>query len=183
MARQCTVFSIGSNNNFQFEEGVLAINPHCNVFVFDPTSEPPRVPIPGVTFHKQGLCGKGIKSFELGGTSLSCDTLPNLIAAQNKTLSVIEALKIDIDGGEWDVIKSTDWSKLRVGQLLLEIHVPGGMNARTLIEEYIARIEAGGFTLFLMEAVCHGCPGQLELGFLNRQGLRSGAGARSRHAT
>jgi hypothetical protein len=122
-----------------------------------------------IQFDKLGLCGGNATSFTFNGDVMPCKSMQGIVAENNHALKVIDVLKIDVDGGEWDFIATTDWSKLRVGQLLIEIHIPGEINAGRLIHEYIAPIEEAGFSMFFMESVCQGCPGQLEIGFLHRR--------------
>jgi hypothetical protein len=169
-AKQCLVYSFGSNNNFVFEHALLDVNPYCDVRVFDPTSSPPPDSREGrIQFDKLGLCGGNATSFKFNGDTMPCKSLQRIIANNNHALEVIDVLKIDVDGGEWDFIATTDWRQLRVGQLLMEIHIPGDVDAGRLIHDYITPIEEAGFSLFFMESVCQGCPGQLEMGFLHRR--------------
>ena len=53
----CIVYSLGSANNYQFEEALLDINPKCQIFTFDPTIEP-KIPVKlqdKLTFYKWGI--------------------------------------------------------------------------------------------------------------------------------
>ena len=49
---QSVVYSLGSNNQFDFEDSVLSAFPNTRVYTFDCTSDPPPQPIPRLTFDR-----------------------------------------------------------------------------------------------------------------------------------
>ena len=186
----CVVYSFGSNNNFAFEEHVLAVNHHCDVFVFDPTSDPPPDSSPlsrnqRLVFNRTGLCPPGRTSFTVGNKTLPCGSLAQLMTDRGH--SHIDVLKIDVDTAEWDVVLQNDWAgrggqsnassgdvhhAIRVGQLLLELHAYGRGNLPVgrVVTEFMQPLEReAGLLPWFLEPVCQGCPGQLEVGFIHPQ--------------
>lgn len=76
-------------------------------------------------------------------------------------------------GAESRTLRSTDWSRLCIGMLLLELHgnyIPKLTKTPYRIVELLSdvrRLEAAGFRLYASEAVCARCHGQAELAFIN----------------
>ena len=156
----CVVYSFGSDGNDIFEKGVLQANPNCEIHVFDPTSKP----VSDYNFHEYGLCAKG-DSFQAGGKTYPCKSLEAIFKELNHPYVTI--LKMDVEGGEWDVFRDVSWGKLNVGQILVEFHDQRGERSlHTLIHDYFEKLENAGFYMFTLEPVCAGCPGQFEFGFL-----------------
>lgn len=87
--QKCVVFSIGSNNDFSFEEAILQDIPECEVHTFDHTINPSHVPA-GVKFHRWGL---GTRNE--GNVKTLSTMLKELKIGENHS---IEILKVDIEG-------------------------------------------------------------------------------------
>lgn len=118
LARPCVVVSIGSNNDFSFETGIVQLG--CTVHTFDHTVAAPQTP-PGVVFHSFGL-GVGDE-----GDSSPLRSLDALLALAN--ISEVDVLKMDIEGAEYAVLHSQatlDTMRTRVRQLLVEFHFGWG---------------------------------------------------------
>lgn len=86
--KKCVVFSVGSKNKFDFEEGILNSIPECEIFTFDHTIVPKNVPL-GVKFFHWGLGAVDEGKYKTLNTML-------------KELSIsdghsLEILKIDIE--------------------------------------------------------------------------------------
>ncbi|GFH24455.1 methyltranfer_dom domain-containing protein [Haematococcus lacustris] len=91
----CLVYSIGSCNNFGFENDLLKQLPHCEVHTFDHTSNPPQAnDNQAIKFHKLGLSGKDAPPMA---------SLPTILASLNHTGKEITLFKIDIEGAEFEV--------------------------------------------------------------------------------
>jgi hypothetical protein len=116
-ARECTVFSVGSNNDFSFEEAMAVYG--CRMHTFDHTVARPMPPA-FVTFHSVGLAGVN------GSDGNVLLTLRGAAARANLDAStVIDVLKIDCEGCEFDVFgdaETLSFLKSNVKQILIEVH-------------------------------------------------------------
>lgn len=112
---KCVVYSIGSDNIFDFEESMHERLPSCEIHTFDHTVPHPTPPS-FVTFHRLGL---GVVD---AGTFVS---LPSIMARLNHTF--IEILKIDVEGAEYEalmpLLETTGLAFAR--QILIELHHGG----------------------------------------------------------
>lgn len=87
--KKCVVFSIGSNNDFSFEESIVNELPECEVHTFDHTITPKAVPS-GVNFHAWGIGTEDVGSVK---------TLDSIMKALNiGSEHSLEILKIDVEG-------------------------------------------------------------------------------------
>lgn len=175
--RKCVVYSFGSAGNDIFEKHLLSIIPHCEVHIFDPTCKP--LP-PPYHFHEYGVCASGT-SFKAGEKVYPCRSMTQIVEELGH--KHIDILKMDVDGAEWGLFNTTDWSKLRIGQFLVEIHDLGGLNltpslgAKDLAQHVWGPLEKAGLLQYIIEPVCDYCAGQYELAFLNRNWLPEGHAA------
>lgn len=112
----CLVYSVGSENDFSFEEGVwLDVSPECEIHTFDPTigEEPSNLPAGNIQFHPWGLAGQD------NGTS---KTLPTIINELGHTGREIDIFKIDCEGCEWDTYKGWFDGATTIRQIQIELH-------------------------------------------------------------
>jgi hypothetical protein len=104
----CVFHSMGSNNQFDFEEGLLRLTRHCVVHVFDCTVEKPAVPAhlkSRLVFHK--LCvGAGHTPFDA------------LVEMTNPPVLV----KMDVEGHEWSALLEVLESPNAPEQVAVEVH-------------------------------------------------------------
>jgi hypothetical protein len=107
----CTVYSLGSNNNFEFEESILS-ETRCTVHTFDCTSSPPQKK--NVRLHYHEIClgeYSPLQNYiypktekvnhnrsEPQRTYLKFD---QILKMKNHTR--LDVLKMDIEGGEYSV--------------------------------------------------------------------------------
>jgi len=123
----CVIYSLGSNNEWDFEAAALTQTP-CDVFTFDCTSGPPPAGGPlasNARLHFEKVClGDG------GGAGGEYRTLREIAAAHGHT--AISLLKVDIEGYEFGVVESL-WRGALLGgsaadlallpaQLTVEVH-------------------------------------------------------------
>ena len=92
----CVIFSLGSNNQFDFEEAIAPAYPNCTVYTFDCTSNPPTKHTPNVVFKKWCL---GAKDQVIEGRQFyTIQTIMNLV-----NVTHVQYFKMDIEGYEMDV--------------------------------------------------------------------------------
>ena len=86
--------------------------------------------------------------------------------------------QVDVEGVEGALFRSTQWSRLCIRILLVEVHAEQiekrEKQAYTVGElaNAIQRLERAGLMLYSSEVVCGNCNGQAELGFVNVTWLR-----------
>jgi hypothetical protein len=130
----CLVYSIGSNNNFDFETSVLEKTP-CAVHVFDCTvrewemEDYPTVEKhlnERIFLHKWCL---GEEDAQLGGRQFyTYDTIFSKLGH-----TTVELLKMDIEGYEWDVYNSFQPSNQDLPfQISTELHLTAFWNSADL---------------------------------------------------
>ena len=119
---KCVVISIGSNNEFSFEDEIID-RFGCDVHIFDHTVDPPsnfgmiKTKQHKFHFHKLGL------DVTTHGFMLSLHDMISMVMA--KSNAIVDILKIDCEGCEFDALTSptsVNILQTRVKQLLLEIH-------------------------------------------------------------
>jgi FkbM family methyltransferase len=152
--KQCLVYSIGSNNQFDFENGLLAQYPHCEVHTFDHTSSPPGPrDNQAVNFHSLRL-----STFDdMDSHNI---TLPTAIKLLSHTGRWINILKIDIEGDEYKVLRPLlkQGSLLQnVVQILIELHTPPLTAPQ--FHELMTGFHSLGFAIFSKEPNTEGCGG------------------------
>jgi hypothetical protein len=110
----CVVYSIGSNNMWDFERSILKLNPGCEVHSFDCTGHKSRFKVPeGIHFHhvclgpknKPAPLNPGPERWSVRGETW---TLEKMQSTLNHTR--IDLLKMDIEGYEWPLLNS--WPEL-----------------------------------------------------------------------
>jgi len=114
-SKKCIVYSVGSNNDFRFEEAILKnISSGCEVHVFDHTVANPTDVPQGVQFHPWGLAA-------VSDPSNSMFTLHDILEKLDHVGKKIDIFKIDCEGCEWTTY--TTWLDSRNGVLIDEILV------------------------------------------------------------
>jgi hypothetical protein len=144
--RDCLVYSIGSMNDFTFEESLAAFQ--CEIHTFDHTVEVPRPP-PEIHFHSIGISAFENKSGQL-------ESLAMMIHELGHSGRIIDILKIDVEGTEYEIFtdsKTLRIMKRQVRQLLIEVHLSSGCLGMTepQIIEIAKNIASAGFRTFSKE--------------------------------
>lgn len=168
----CVVYSIGSNNEFSFEERVRFVAPGCEIHTFDPTVKETGE---GKRFYDQYHDTYGLGGIDSDQGRFPIRSIESIMKELNH--NYIDFLKVDVEGYEWDFLQQVDWNRVHVGQLLIEMHPPvkGGnnflfkneMNAHEL-DIIFHKLEEAGFYLISLEPVTYSNFGQVELVFMHR---------------
>lgn len=155
----CLVYSFGSNGKIQFERAVKALNPSCEIHVFDPTDSPSVSAVVSSVgqFHLLGL-GSESKKFSLGRVEPLADIMRQL-GHSGRRLTV---LKVDVEGAEWDSFSKHIWElcssgQLRIGQLQIELHLRGDDRSKQRV--FFNGADSCGLMIFHKERNSWGCGG------------------------
>ena len=151
----CGVVSIGSNNDFGFEQAIHELNPLCRIAVFDHTVANPAPP-PFVQYYSFGL-----GSQDNGGNIVTLDTAIQKAGFHQDDF--VDVLKIDCEGCEYDVHTQFTATKYVINQILIEIHFRDSMSVHAIFQSMTRR----KYVIFHKEPNTHGCSGDCtEYGFL-----------------
>ena len=112
---ECLVYSIGSNNDFRFEEAILDVSRDCEIHVFDHTVKNPSKKPRKVHFHPWGLAS-------VTDATKNLKTLADIVAELGHTGKKISILKIDCEGCEWTTFRSWHEADVIIDEILLEVH-------------------------------------------------------------
>lgn len=149
----CLVYSVGSNNDIQFEESMHNLT-RCEIHTFDPTLKAPFKGGAISTFHDIGLNGSRPQSFKVA-------PLLAIIRDLHHDGRRIDVLKIDCEGCEFGgldpVFEAMRQRNLSVGQLLLEVHASSG--SHELLIKLFSSAMSAGLRLFSKERNGWGCQG------------------------
>ena len=119
------VYSVGSNNNFDFEAAIVK-STECSVHTFDCTVIPkvPRILAGRVVFHRWCLGARDVIEESVvegsAGSRVAYKTWDTTLRDLNHTK--IDLLKIDIEGYEWDVLGSVLTGPHTPYQITGELH-------------------------------------------------------------
>eukprot|EP00051_Salpingoeca_urceolata_P024565 m.433395 g.433395 ORF g.433395 m.433395 type:complete len:335 (+) comp20248_c3_seq3:121-1125(+) len=122
----CLVYSVGSSNEYSFEEAVLKeISPKCEIHTFDPTVKHPTPP-PGVKYHNWGINSKD-GQFNIRGKPgiMMGKTVETTVKELGHTGRVIDIFKIDCEGCEFSVFRSFYGKGFILRQIQVEVHTFG----------------------------------------------------------
>ena len=122
----------------------------------------------------------GNRSVKLGAQLYPAMTLREIVTGM--AVRCVDVVKIDVEGSEWDILHTVDWSNVCAGILLFEQHSnPKFLPARhgdyisvgTQLD-YHRKLENAGFRHYMSEAVCpaNECTGLQEQGWVNVTWLR-----------
>ena len=118
LLKDCVVYSIGSNNEFSFEEAVHRFNPECEIHTFDPDAPSPENKPDFVHFHPWKL-GSYDSHSEF---TFTVQSIMRRLGHRNITV-----LKADCEGCELDSFSTPAFPSApgAVQQILIEVHFDG----------------------------------------------------------
>ena len=162
----CLIYSIGSNGNFQFEEGlqkILGKEDACEIHTFDFGNFEGKKPNdPNMHYHQWGL-----KSSTEQYKGRQFHTLAEIVEELGHQDRTIDIFKIDCEHCEWETVK--DWFGPKIPlmqQILVETHkVPIEPLDKTL--SFFNGILDAGYVMFHKEPNIQWAKGTcVEFGFL-----------------
>jgi len=172
---KCVVYSMGSNNEFAFEERVRSVGSGCEIHTFDPTIKE--------TGKGKAFYDVYHSDFGLGGENSGwlAGWLAGWLPGKFKVKSIatimkelqhthVDYLKVDVEGFEWEFLKTVDWASTKVGQILIELH-PGMRGNNPTAKEFndiFNRLEFAGYRLMSLEPVTYTNFGQVEAVFIHK---------------
>ncbi|KAL3810040.1 hypothetical protein ACHAXA_009453 [Cyclostephanos tholiformis] len=177
----CLVYSVGSNNDVQFEK---AVHTHmgCEIHTFDPTLNKPFIGGMYSTFHPWGLGtdggneGRAANGRKDNWIRKSFETVINDLGHVNRTIDI---LKIDCEGCEYaampplfDLISS---GNARVNQIQIEMHARGtSPRSAKMIYDFFLAADRAKFRIIHKERNNWGCNGHrcVEYVFVSESFLR-----------
>ena len=158
----CNVLSVGIDNDFSFDEAMAASG--CHVHSFDPSmGKSDHMHSEGVYFHNIGLgfvdsdmvIGKAMKT----GASQKWKVRKLTSLMELVGFKYASILKVDIEGGEWEVLEKLlagppEHAPLRlVDQILVELHLWPTGSQKTNVKRWLrvfARLHIHGFHVFAL---------------------------------
>lgn len=145
--RGCLVYSVGSNNDFSFEEAVLRdVSPDCEIHTFDHTigQTPSTLPTHGnVLFHPWGLAQS-----DYGSNMKSMATIVHALGHQGREIDIF---KIDCEGCEWKTVQSWFEGGARIRQVLVEVHAGTKDVVPLPAMEFMSYMKEQGYVIFHKE--------------------------------
>lgn len=165
--KRCLVYSVGSNNDFSFEESVLReVSESCEIHTFDPTvgTNPSQKP-DDVEFHPWGLA---TDNFQKGGQTFK--NMKQIVKDLGHEGRTIDILKIDCEGCEWHTYTGWFGQGVDVRQVQVELH-EGTHNAkgriRPVADYFFTYLQDNGYVIFHKESNSLGSRGRcIEYAFL-----------------
>ncbi|KAF0297042.1 Methyltransferase-like protein 24 [Amphibalanus amphitrite] len=113
----CSVLSFGINNDFSFDDQMSDLG--CTVHAFDPTmGRDSYRRSERVFFHAEGVAAADGHSGTFPVLSLA-----SAAARAGLETGVIDYLKLDVEGSEWEVLLTAGATLRQVRQLALELHL------------------------------------------------------------
>jgi hypothetical protein len=138
---ECVVYSVGSRDEFSFEEAIHHFNPKCRIYTFDPFSSKPVHKPDFVEFYPWGIGARD-------SAKDSIFTLPTIMRKLHH--ENITILKVDCEGCELDLdALSFPAHKGAIQQIQMEVHFDGVPERMHRLFNFLTSI---GYAIFNKEA-------------------------------
>jgi len=126
---KCLIYSIGVNGEVSFDQEAKLRWPNCEIHAFDTdSSSAPKLEQAGVIFHPEYVT----------------DIMETMTKYNHvEKFEWIDILKVDIEGGEWNIIPAALKKGVKFKQLQVELHSPNKIALKewfTLMESYHYRV-------------------------------------------
>lgn len=148
--KDCLIYSIGSNNDFSWEEGVKARAPNCVIHVFDHTVANASNKPHNVFFHRWGL------------SEVDSNRNPNLKSLSEISQALghkdkrVDVFKIDCEGCEWRTYKTWFISGLLIEEILVETHYGSeSPKPNSYAKQFFTHLHESGYRIFHKEPNVH----------------------------
>lgn len=148
----CIVYSLGSAGNMAFERGVLDRNPACQIYIYDKEFFDAAE-----WFTKEQLSKVHFKQYFISNEDDDTATPPRRTLSslmQAVKHNHIDVLKMDIEGGEWQIIANASTPLPSIGQFLAEVHEDSKSTVEARVQRlhsFFNMLEASGLRLFHRE--------------------------------
>ena len=170
----CLVYSVGSNNNVDFEMAVHKFL-GCETHTFDPTIGK-FIGDEFATFHQWGLGVDGVKSKDRGHAweGKSFETIVRSLGHEGRTIDI---LKIDCEGCEWQTLPplfdAIAAGTITVHQIQIEMHIKVKVSTAKR-DAFFEKLDRARMRIFHKERNHWGCDGYqcLEYAFVSEDFLR-----------
>ena len=168
----CLVYSLGSNNNVDYERSVHR-EMGCETHTFDPTLDEPFVGDKYSAFRPWGIGRDGITR-EFDGMKFETMSIATIMKRLGHEGRRIDMLKMDIEGAEWEALPELFGQiaagKVVVDQLQVEVHFGEFGKIRRVFEQ----ADAAKMRIMHKERNHWGCDGYncLEYAFVSEGFLR-----------
>jgi hypothetical protein len=172
----CLVYSIGSNNNIDFEMSVSKFMNGCEIHTFDPTVKyNDFIGHNYSTYHEWGL-GVDNTPMAFNQFKWTAKSFNTIIKELNHVGRTIDVLKIDCEQCEWltmpDLFRDIASTGLKVNQIQIEMH-RSSKNVEN-ITSFFELVDKAKMRIFHKERNGWGCKGHIciEYAFISEDFLR-----------
>eukprot|EP01041_Mallomonas_annulata_P003811 gene3811-7584_t len=145
------VYSFGSNQQVDFEEGILDIRPDADIHIYEINKL--NIPPPKSRHHKfhYNLIGLGYggNAGKAAPSGAKMDSLQHIMKLNHH--SYIDILKMDIEGFEWTFLEQEEIVLSHIGQILIEIHLWEQHPPEQNLTSFLDKLEEHDFRLFHKE--------------------------------
>lgn len=160
----CLVYSVGSNNDFSFEQAVKDnIGQHCEIHTFDPADYAREAKKVGSTYHQWGIDGTshGDQKQQI------FKTLKQTVEELGHANRTIDLFKIDCEGCELQSHQTWFEAPVTLRQILVEVHDDfKGRIKGPMVPDFYKNMYRNNYVIFHKEPNIQYNPGCVEYGFL-----------------
>jgi len=173
----CLVYSVVSNGQFDFEDGVIKeISPSCEIHIFDPA--PPaseaeqytaerKTPMPAqATYHQVAIGPDGTNAVD----GVPTKSISTIIKELGHTGRWIDIFKIDCEGCEWSAYSDFSRDGVMIRQIQAELHLTEETWPSPVLSQWVRplfeTLSEAGFVVFNKEPNILASGNDVEYAFL-----------------